>query len=195
MADTYEVELKFRLSDFDRILTELHRQGAHFVEEQHQVDQYFAHPLRDFGVTDEALRIRTLGEKNRLTYKGPVLTGEVLDQRTKTRREIELSFQEGLTSAQEFAKIWETLGFRRVRIVEKTRKIYSLRLAEREFEICLDQVSGLGAYLEIETLATKEQKCQSQADLNQLAQDWGLGEPEHRSYLEMLMESDQSQNV
>ena len=42
-------------------------------------------PCRDFAQTDEALRIRTVGDTSFVTYKGPKL-----DATTKTRRELEL---------------------------------------------------------------------------------------------------------
>ena len=51
------------------------------VVENHQ-DLYFNSPLRDFIVSDEALRIRIKEEGARLTYKGPKL-----DQTTKSRLE------------------------------------------------------------------------------------------------------------
>ena len=55
-----------------------------------QVDQYFAHPARDFAQTDEALRLRRVGKQNFITYKG-----SKIDATTKTRREIELPLAPG----------------------------------------------------------------------------------------------------
>ena len=77
-----------------------------------QVDRYFNHPARDFGVTDEAFRIRSVGDANCVTYKGPRI-----DSVTKTRREIEVSFAEGSDAASQMTDIWQSLGFRFVREV------------------------------------------------------------------------------
>ncbi|HUG89298.1 MAG TPA: CYTH domain-containing protein, partial [Planctomycetaceae bacterium] len=58
MHQVYEVELKFPLSDSERVQAELGRLGARPNESVEQIDRYFNHPARDFGETDEALRIR-----------------------------------------------------------------------------------------------------------------------------------------
>ncbi len=184
---TYEVELKFRLPDNQFVLVRLDELGAVAGASQIQVDQYLAHPVRDFATTDEALRIRSIGDGNRITYKGPVI-----DRATKTRLESELTFQSGPTAAEQFAQIWEHLGFRRVRVVRKTRQLYSLRWQDRDLEICLDQVDGLGAFLEIETLADEAEKTAAQQTILALARELQLSEPEQRSYLEMLLETDRS---
>ena len=67
-----------------------------------QIDCYYAHPVRDFAASDEALRLRQVGENNYITYKGPKL-----DTTTKTRREIEISLPDGLQSAAEAAELVE----------------------------------------------------------------------------------------
>ena len=86
----FEVEQKFRVDGFAEIETHLARLGAEIENPIEQVDTYFAHPQRDFAATDEALRIRQVGDENFVTYKGPKI-----DSQTKTRREIELPFASG----------------------------------------------------------------------------------------------------
>lgn len=184
---TYEVELKFPLRDADQMQSKLAALGAVRGLVQTQCDQYFAHPVRHFAETDEALRIRSIGEENRITFKGPVI-----DKATKTRHESELTFQSGSAAAEQLAKIWEDLGFRRVRKVQKSRQLYSLRWSERDLEICLDRVEGLGEYLEIETLANEAEKTIAQQTILSLAAELQLTAPEQRSYLEMLLAADES---
>jgi adenylate cyclase class 2 len=181
----YEVELKFPLSNSEEIVRRLAAFQAVRKADQIQVDQYFAHPARDFSVTDEALRIRSIGEENRLTYKGPVV-----DQATKTRHESELQFESGAAAAEQLAQIWEQLGFRRVRVVRKQRQTYHFAYQDRELEVCLDQVDGLGAFLEIETLAGADEKSAAQKAILALAEELELPQPERRSYLEMVLEED-----
>ena len=55
---------------------------------------------RDFAATDEALRIRRVGDANFVTYKGPKL-----DQSTKTRREIEVPLADGEQPAADFGNL------------------------------------------------------------------------------------------
>ena len=184
---TYEVELKFPLQDAEQMQIRLEALGAVRGTIQVQCDQYFAHPERDFAATDEALRIRSSGEENRITYKGPVI-----DQATKTRQESELTFQSGTAAAEQLAQIWGQLGFRRVRQVRKSRQLFSLRWNELDLEICLDHVEGLGRFLEIETLANEGQQTVAQQTILSLAVELQLKCPEPRSYLEMLLAADAS---
>ena len=182
---TYEVELKFRLDDATQMQARLAALGAIRGEVQTQCDQYFAHPVRDFATTDEALRIRSIGEENRITFKGPVI-----DKATKTRHESELTFQSGAAAAEQLAGIWEDLGFRRVRKVQKSRQLYSLQWNARDLEICLDRVEGLGEFLEIETIADEAEKTMAQQTILSLAAELQLTAPERPSYLEMLLTAD-----
>ena len=80
----YEVEQKFQISDSPKLEAQLLGIGAAPFLQIEQVDTYFAHPARDFGQTDEAFRLRRIGEKNYVTYKGPKI-----DATTKTRQEME----------------------------------------------------------------------------------------------------------
>jgi adenylate cyclase class IV len=51
----YEVENKFPVPDLAAVEQRLSAFGAQFGEAIEQVDHYFAHPVRDFAQTDEAL--------------------------------------------------------------------------------------------------------------------------------------------
>ena len=87
---SFEVEVKYRAVDHDHWSNVLFRWGPWQGRLVDQEDTYFSHPARDFAVTNEAFRIRRLGDENRITYKGPRRSGP-----TKTREEIEIPFQAG----------------------------------------------------------------------------------------------------
>src|SRR4051794_13543350 len=70
---TYEVEQKHRVTDKPALIARLRERGCSLEEPIQQSDQYFAHPCRDFAATDEALRIRVVGDESFVTYKGPKL--------------------------------------------------------------------------------------------------------------------------
>lgn len=182
-----EVELKYRISSHDRTLQGLRDLAATETGMVEQVDAYFAHPCRDFAETDEALRIRRVGERNCITYKGPKL-----DATTKTRREIELALPGSAPAADEFADLLVALGFRPVATVRKTRTTFALTWRGRSVEVALDEVDQLGAFVEIET-SSPEPAPESELDsareaITSLAARLGLAEGERRSYLEMLLE-------
>src|SRR3954468_9713035 len=96
----WEVEQKFRVDDPQAIRDRLIDLGVQFQESESQVDHYFRHPSRDFATTDEALRLRQIGEQNFITYKGPKI-----DAATKTRRELELPLSGGATAFTQFAEL------------------------------------------------------------------------------------------
>lgn len=181
----YEVELKFPLPDPAAARRRLVEWGAEPRPAVDQVDVYFRHPGRDFAKTDEALRIRSVGEENCVTYKGPVV-----DSRTKTRREIEVPIAGGADAAGRFAEILTALGFQPVRGVRKKRSAWSFERSGREFEIALDEVADLGTFLEIETLADEAERTEAGDAIVQLAAELGLSGPERRSYLCLLLERD-----
>jgi len=179
----YEVELKFPLEDPASTKSQLEALGALYQETIPQRDQYFNHPSRDFAQTDEAVRIRSVGDHNRVTYKGPIL-----DSETKTRQEIEIPFAEGKPAQNSFAEMLTKLGFRPVFEVCKTRQIFKLHWEDRELELALDEVDQLGNFLEIEAIADEETREAARDSILRLAAHLGFGKSERRSYLRLLLE-------
>lgn len=181
----YEVENKYWVSEPRTVLRRLMDLGAEFQEVVDQVDVYFGHPVRDFASTDEALRIRRVGERNWITYKGPKL-----DQATKTRQEIELPLAGGPELVDAYTSLLAAVGLSAVARVEKRRRPGCLRWRDRSVDLCLDEVVGLGQFVELEIVSEADQLPGVQAAVVELADTLGLLEPERRSYLEMLLAAD-----
>lgn len=185
---TYEVELKFPLAEnlpADEVLSRLVACGAQPGPTVEQRDLYFGHPARDFGQTDEAFRLRRIGEKNVVTYKGPVI-----DKQTKMRRELELPLPDSETTFDGYREMLELLGFRPVREVCKTRVPFHIVIDGRDLEATLDDVAGLGLFVEIETLADEATREAARDTILHFARTLGLSNPERRSYLCLLLEKD-----
>lgn len=184
-----EVEVKYRLDDAEEVLTRLIARGAAVAGEATESDVYFAHPMRDFAKTDEALRVRWDGREASLTYKGPLL-----DAVSKSREEceLELAGEAGLQAARQ---ILERLGFESVRSVEKQRSKLTLNFDGRSVTAALDDVRGLGLFLELETLAPDDEWTGARDGLLELGRKLGLDETERRSYLQLLIEKDQAEPV
>ncbi len=181
----FEVEQKFSLQGrADQVLARLNELGATFTGEIRQADRYFNHPIRDFAQTDEALRIRSVGEQNFVTWKGPKI-----DSRTKTRREIETPLGDGEQTAEQFGETLEQLGFHPVAVVRKQRRQLELTRDGFHFELVLDEVDLVGSFMEIELLADEAGLADAQAAVLKLSEELGLDAPERRSYLEMLLET------
>jgi adenylate cyclase class 2 len=179
----YEVENKFPVDDLESLAQRLTAYGAQFDEAIEQVDHYFAHPVRDFAQTDEALRIRRIGQCNLVTYKGPKI-----DRATKTRRELELPLATGSELTQQYVQLLQALGFRSVADVKKRRRCGRFTWQHWNVEATLDEVEGLGRFAELEIQAAADTLCDAQTALVALAAELGLTIVERRSYLEMLLE-------
>lgn len=187
----YEVELKFHVTDAAALERRLADLGGRFAPPVEQVDRYFAHPARDFAVTDEALRLRRVGDDAVITWKGPRL-----DAAAKTREELELGLAavtsptgtaSGGDTIDRWTKLLESLGFRQVREVAKRRRPACVTWNGAEVEVAVDHVDGLGHFVELELLAEPDGIPQATARLESLAAALGCTHAERRSYLELLL--------
>lgn len=177
-----EIELKFPAADFAPIEAKLAQWQAQPADVLHEADHYYNAPDRDFAKTDEALRLRRIGEANVLTYKGPKQAGPA-----KTRTEIEVGLEAGAEAAEQFCKLLTSLGYRAVAVVRKKRRPFPFERDGFALEACLDEVEQVGRFVELEIIAPEEKKAQAEELLGQLAADLGLTHAERRSYLEMYL--------
>jgi adenylate cyclase class 2 len=182
----YEVELKYRVPDPAAVERALVAVAARFREPVHQVDRYFAHPCRDFARTDEALRLRRVGDQVVITWKGPRI-----DTATKTRQELELPLSGDAASTprtiDQWTELLEALGFRQVREVAKRRRAARVPWQGAEVEVAIDSLPELGDFIELELQARVGELPQARACLESFARHLGCSEPERRSYLELLL--------
>lgn len=208
---TYEVEIKFPLdrlaplapgehtrgtpgespgaqwgSEVTDLCSRLERLGAKRQSPVEQVDRYFNHPARDFAQTDEALRMRLSADDCFLTYKGPLV-----DPLTKTRREIEIPVGRSGEDASRFGELLSALGFKEIGSVRKARVPFHLDWENRRVELVLDDVEGLGTFLEIEAAADESQRDEVRDSLLRLAEMLGLEHSIRKSYLTLLLEREQ----
>jgi adenylate cyclase, class 2 len=181
---SFEVEQKFRTAGHHDTVMRLTAMGADATAPVEQVDAYLNHPCRDFATSGEALRIRRVGDRNAITYKGPKLAGP-----TKTRPEYEVAFAEGPRPLDALLQVLLALGFRPVAEIRKVRTPYQLTIQGRSLEVALDEVEGLGTFVEVETLAADQADLPAaQAAVVTLSRTLGLTEYEPRSYLRMVLE-------
>jgi adenylate cyclase class 2 len=178
----FEVEQKFRVDDLAAIEAQLIALGVRLDADIEQLDRYFAHPCRDFAQTDEALRIRQVGARCFVTYKGPKI-----DSTTKTRRELELPLSDAPEGVAQWTALLEALGFQSVAEVHKLRLPGHLTWQAAEIEIALDRVDHVGTFVEFELLAGAEGLELAKSRILSLAAELGLAGAERRSYLELLL--------
>lgn len=176
----YEVEMKFPVADAAAMESRLVGLAARFREPVEQVDRYFLHPCRDFGRTDEALRLRRMGGDVELTWKGPRI-----DSAAKTRQEILLPLPKGSKTVEEWTELLAALGFRVLAEVVKRRHAARVLWQGAEVDAAIDHVEGLGHFLELEILARQGEIPVATACIESLARELACGQPERRSYLEL----------
>ncbi len=167
-----EIEIKAYCDSCKDLIDKVVSLGGKLKDTREERDIYFNHPSRDFEQTDEAFRIRVIDKRNILTYKGPKL-----DERTKTRFEEEVAFDD----FESMKTILLKLGFVLVDEVVKQRSIYVLN----DIEICVDRVDGVGDFIELEKMGTDKERCEK--ELFELAERLGLDRFERRSYLELKL--------
>jgi adenylate cyclase class 2 len=181
-----EVEVKYRVDDPAAVVARLGALGADRAAERTDADHYFNAPDRDFQQTDEAFRLRRIGAENRLTYKGPKR-----EAATKTRTEIEVRLADGDAAAADTGRMLVSLGYRPVAVVRKRRTVYHLTRGPFAVEVCADDVDRVGSFVEVEVVAEEARFEEAKAAVLALAAELGLTHQERRSYLEMLLETEQ----
>jgi adenylate cyclase class 2 len=182
---SYEVEVKYRSGQHDRVRQQLLARGAVEQAAVAQEDVYLSHPSRDFAATNEALRLRRTGDENRITYKGPRHDGP-----TKTREEIEILLSAtGEEGFRQLARLFENLGFRPAAAIRKRRTTFHLPDPSHPIEVALDEAEGLGDFVEIETVVRERSELPAaQSAVLLLADELDLRDIEPRSYLRMAVE-------
>jgi adenylate cyclase class 2 len=170
-----EIELKVEVPSLGPVRERLTEKGAEFTGKDHEHDIYYNAPHRDFGTTDEALRVRYYSDHTLLTYKGKKLKEFGL----KAREELNTTIESG----EIFEQILARLGFTKTAEVNKWRENYTLGDAA----FALDTVEHLGTFVEIEIMA-EENGDGAEAKISALAKEMGIsGEPILASYLELVL--------
>jgi adenylate cyclase class 2 len=176
----YEVELKVP-ADHEAVRERLAALDAERVGAVEQVDTYYDAPHRSFADTDEALRVRAEhpedGEPvHELTYKGPKV-----EEASKTREEHESTV--GDPDAVDAAL--RAMGFEPAATVEKHRERYAVG----DVTVTLDDVEGVGTYVEVERAATEAAIDAAREDAVAVLRDLGLDPDEQvrTSYLGLAL--------
>lgn len=188
-----EAELKASLGDLaaEELADRAAALGFLPVEQVRERDIYFNGTERDFRRTDEALRLRSVRRlpdgpwESLITYKGPKL-----DRVSNARTEYETGVSDGGTAQ----KLLEALGYRSLAEVNKVRRTYRLD----QVTLCLDQVQGLGGFLELELLVPGEEQREAAVErLLALLEELGIPRDQlsRRSYLELLAEKQKEQGM
>jgi len=140
-----EIEMKFQMNNLKDVRETLENLGCKFSEELKQKDVIFVPDIKNTIVEEGAIfiRIRNVNDKIELNLKKRA-------KKIMESKEIEFEVND-FDGAYDFIK---TLGFEEWVTVEKKR----ITTNYKEFNICIDEVKGLGEFVEIEIITSEENK-------------------------------------
>lgn len=144
--ERYEIEIKLKLREKEDTMERLRAMGFADGEDHEEVDIYFNSSFYNLAERGEALRIRrvtnlqTNETHGEITYKGPKL-----DQISMSRMELESVIE----NPQALESILTIIGMTEKYEVRKVRHYMSCD----QMTACLDEVDGLGSFLELEEIA------------------------------------------
>lgn len=134
-----EIEVKARLRDEQEVIANLTKLGVTLSAPISQKDRVFFPKGLPFAqrIKAPALRVRDQDGTYIFTYKVPDKNN--LDK---------IEYESLVTDPEAMANICEGLGFELVMRLNKIRR----KGVYKNYEICLDEVEGLGAYIEVEKI-------------------------------------------
>lgn len=178
-----EVEVKIKIREKEELIQNLRNLGFRETKQVVERDIYYTSAHHDFAALDEALRVRTVEDLDS-GHKTAVITykGAKLDAVSMSRKELETE----VGNAEICQEILKQIGFQPVLPVEKQRQYFQ----NDTMTACVDSVTGLGDYLELEILVEREEERpealkQLEAMLEKLG--YSMEETTRVSYLGMLM--------
>lgn len=136
-----EIEVKAKIADKEAVKKQLENLGCVFSEPVRQEDAIYSDPAIPFEVFKpdiNLLRIRKENGKIIFTLKRPQINEQdALEHETEIKNAVEME-----------AAI-KLLGFEKMVEVRKTRQTAKYK----NYTICLDEVEGLGSFVEVETFS------------------------------------------
>jgi len=195
MVNLIEVEIKVQISNPDLLRQQFKEQDGVYKFSLLHEDTYFNMPkrLRDFKISDEALRLRKSIEYNKyqenasrkifyyITYKG-----KKIDKTTKTREEIDIKIE----NLEDMKTLLKNLGFQEIFTIRKERELYEFYYKNYKIEALIDYLPILKQYfIEVELLSDSlEEVTNSKNLLFDFLSLFNIKKEEsiRRSYLELI---------
>lgn len=186
MLHTMEIEIKARLKDKDAVMEKLAALGCKFSPVKTQDDMVWIEKMgtmEEFLANPVFMRIRIQNnEKVIMTAKKSKTDLKAGGASNLVKREHEVV----VDSAEEARGILEMLGLKEaVRAVKKR-----LTTEYGGFEICIDEVENLGAFIELEKIGEKDDAPQIQKEMSDFLATLGVSADDqvHKGYDILMLE-------
>lgn len=168
-----EIEAKFKLNDElsrDDVMNALGAKLVGAVSEKHQIDTVFLLPEQvDSPIVpgSKIMRVRDVLEPQTGKHITSLMTLKVQQASKLASEEYEFSVEDGDMARRMLA----AMGWRNVVTVDKLR----LEATLDDYTVCIDEVAGLGLFIELEVLAEDTARIQDiQIAMQECLQELGL---------------------
>ena len=146
-----ELEKGFVLNDNHLIKEEAIEKGFKLAHEVEETDTYFTDKDKEFVRTRTCLRIRKVNsEYMELTYKAKS------SQDTERYGKKEVNIQIKPTDYEDLVTVLSGLGYIKYVEFTKYRKVYSKKDNNVEYNIMLDNIKGIGDFVEFEIITHED---------------------------------------
>jgi adenylate cyclase class 2 len=166
-----EIEVKAKLRDKEKVLEYIKNSGSEFLGKKHQKDIVFwPNEIRKIEDGTNLLGINYLRIRNQTSEKGKKVIFTLKQPQTNQSdcKEHEIEIKED--DIKNLESIILTLGFYEFCITEKDRETYKMG----NIEICVDDVVGLGSYIELEKFGEYNETEKIQTELQNILESWKI---------------------
>lgn len=137
----FEVEAKARIINLETLKNNLKLKKAEFIESKHQKDHVYGFE-EDFPPKDGGVIARIRESQGKIILE--------LKEIDREKGGVELSYE--IKDVESFHNFLLKLKFKKFFVTDKKRDVYKLG----DFEICIDDVEGLGNFIEVEKIIDDE---------------------------------------
>lgn len=164
----HEIEIKARIRNEEEVFSKLRELGCEFSDAIVQDDTVYAlkvDTIQDFVSNSLFLRIR-VQNNGKILFTVKHHEGRRAEDPTGVPVEHELE----ISSREVMERMLALLGFKEAARVKKHRR----KCTYKNWELCLDEVEGLGAFIEVEQMADFEQAKQAQKEMTDFLLSLGI---------------------
>lgn len=158
-----EIEVKYEVADAEALELALKRCGVELSQPVVQDDQAYAPATWSYGDGKAGVafvRLRTIGDRTEFALKRPRENALSVDE-----------FESLVDDREQMHQAVLAMGYQPTTRIVKARRIGWLG----DISVCLDQVDGLGTFVELERMIDDEvDGVQIQADLDAVVRSWGV---------------------
>lgn len=169
-----EIEVKAKLKNKDAVLSRLKEMGLGIHASKHQKDTvYWPNDIRDpsgrlLGRNFLRIREQKIGDEKKVIF---TIKQSLENQLDSKEHEIEIQEKDITTMFSMF----ELLGFYHFTTVEKERTTANIG----DIEICIDDVSNLGSFIELEKFGKDTETENIHKELNDMLEKLGIEKEDH----------------